>query len=128
MKMLELLLIFLSVASFGATVALTYIAASDLDPYLPPQFSDPPMSRYAFIEIVYQPRIPLAIQFKSVCATLLGCVAFGSAALVWFLKSQNGVAGYLFLIGFMVGIYASIVAVRKYRANVLSSSIERRSG
>jgi|ERR1700722_3599688 len=119
--MLEFLLIVLSVASFGAAIALTCIASSDLYLYLPPQFSDPPMSRYAFIEIIYQPRIPLAIQFKSVCATIFACVGFGSAALLWFLKSQNGVAGYLLLIGFIVGLYASIAAVRKYRANALSS-------
>jgi hypothetical protein len=121
MKMLEFLLIFLSVGSFVAAVALTSIAAIDLYPYIPPQFNDPLMSRYAFIEIIYQPRIPLAIQFKSVCATIFACVAFGGAALLWFLQSRNGVAGYLFLTGFVTGLYASIVAVRKYRANAVSS-------
>ena len=124
MKMLELLLIFLSVASFGAAFALTCIAASDLYPYLPPQFSDPLMSRYAFIEIIYQPRIPLAIQFKSVCATIFACVAFGSVAILWFLKAQNEVAGYLFLTGFIVSFYASIVAIRRYRANALSVELK----
>ena len=120
MKMLEFLLVLMSVASFGAAIALLSIASSELYPYLPPQFSDPLMSRYVFIEIIYQPRIPLAIQFKSVCATILACAGFGSLALLWFLKSQNGVAGYLFLIGFMLGLYASVVAIRKYRANALS--------
>jgi hypothetical protein len=71
--------------------------------------------------LIYQPRIPLAIQFKSVCATISACVAFGSVAILWLLKSQNEVAGYLFLMGFVLGFYASIVAIRKYRANALSS-------
>jgi hypothetical protein len=121
MKMLELLLILLCVVSFGAALALSWITSHELDPYLPSQFSDPPMSRFAFIEIIYQPRIPLAIQFKSVWATIFACVGFGSAFLVWFLKFQNGVAGYLFLFGFIVGLYASVDAVRKYRTNALFS-------
>ena len=104
--MLELLLILLSVTSFGAALALTCIASSDLYPYLPPQFSNPQMSRYAFIEIIYQPRIPLAIQFKSVWAAIFASVGFGSVAVLCFLKSQNAVAGYLFLSGFIVTLYS----------------------
>jgi hypothetical protein len=121
MMMVELLLIVLSIVSFGTAIALHCIASEDLYPYLPPQFNDLLMSRYAFIEIIYQSRIPLAIQFKALCSSIFACAGFGSAALLGFLKSPNGVAGYLFLSGFVLLLYGSMDAVRRYRANAVSS-------
>jgi hypothetical protein len=119
MMMVDLLLV-VGIISLLAGAALGLIAANELHPYLPPQFSDPLMSRYAFIEVVFQRRIPLAIQFKALCSTVFGCIALGSFTLLCFLKPQNGPARYLSLIFFLVLLYASVVAYRKYRANRVS--------
>ena len=119
--MVEFLFLIVTVASFAAAVALGYSATSALYPFLPPQFSDPLMSRFAFYETVFQPRIPLEIQFNALCSSMFGCAGFGSVTILLFLKSRSGVAVYLCLGGFVLLMYASIDAFRKYRANRIAS-------
>jgi hypothetical protein len=90
-------------------------AAHEMQPYIPPQFSDPLMSRYAFGALVFEPRIPLGIQFKAVCSGISICVALGCGTLLAFQKSDKGALVALFV--FAGGCYGLINAVRKYRAN-----------
>jgi len=103
------------ILSFVVAVALSVSASHDMEPYIPPQFSDPLMSRYAVGVLTFDPRIPLEIQFKALCSAISACVAFGSATLLAFLKADKGALVALFV--FAGSIYYLIVAVRKYRAN-----------
>jgi hypothetical protein len=89
-------------------------AANGMQRYIPPQF-DLLTSRYAVGVLIFDPRIPLEVQFKALCSTVGACVAFGSATLLASLKADNGAFVALFV--FAATVYASIVAVRKYRAN-----------
>jgi hypothetical protein len=41
-----------------------------MEPYIPPQFSDPLMSRYAVGVLTFDPRIPPEIQFKALCSAI----------------------------------------------------------
>jgi hypothetical protein len=114
LSMVGLLWIIIVLSSVIA-VAQGLSAAHEMEPYIPPQFSDPLMSRYAFGVLVFEPRIPLEIQFKALCSGISMCVAFGSPTLLTFLKSDKGALVVLF--GFVMGCYGLINAIRKYRAN-----------
>ena len=103
------------IMSFVVAVIQGMSAAHEMRPYIPPQFSDPLMSRYAFGALVFEPRIPLEIQFKALCSIIGMCVALGSGTVLAFLKLDKGAFVALFV--FAGAIYGSIVAVRKYRAN-----------
>jgi hypothetical protein len=89
--------------------------AREMQPYIPPQFSDPLMSRYAEGALVFEPRIPLEIQFKALCSAIGMCVTLGSGTLLAFLKSDKG--AFVALFAFAAATCASMAAVRKYRAN-----------
>lgn len=103
------------IASFVVTVIQGMSAAQEMQPYLPPQFSDPLMSRYAVGALIFEPRIPLDIQFRALCSAMAMCVALGGGTLLAFLKSDKGALVALF--AFAGAVYCSIVAMRKYRAN-----------
>src|SRR4051812_13929901 len=103
------------ILSFVVAVILGMRAAHDMQPYIPPQFSDPLMSRYAVGVLTFDPRIPLEIQFKALCSGIFMCVALGSGTLLAFLKADKGALVALFVLA--VAIYGLIVAVRKFWAN-----------
>ena len=103
------------ITSFAVAVIQGMSAAREMQPYVPAKFSDPLMSRYAVGVLVFEPRIPLEIQFKALCSAIGMCVALGSGTVLAFLKSDKGAFVALFV--FAGAIYGSIVAVRKYRAN-----------
>ena len=100
------------IMSFVVAVIQGMRAAQEMQPYIPPQFSDPLMSRHA---LIFEPRIPLEIQFRALCSAIGMCIALGSGTLLAFLKADKGAFVALFV--FAGAIYGSIVAVRKYRAN-----------
>jgi hypothetical protein len=103
------------IASFVVAVIQGMSAAQEMQSYIPPQFSDPLMSRYAAGALIFEPRIPLEIQFRALCSAIGVCVALGSVTLLAFLKSDKGALVALF--AFAGATYGLIVAVRKYRAN-----------
>jgi hypothetical protein len=103
------------ILSFVVAVALGMSAAHEMEPYIPPQFSDPLMSRYAFAALVFEPRIPLEIQFKALCSGISGCITLGSATFLTFLTSDKGALVVLF--GFVVACCGLIRSILKYRAN-----------
>jgi hypothetical protein len=119
------LLWFIIILSFAIAVIQGMSAAHEMQPYIPEQFSDPLMSRYAVGVLVFEPRIPLEIQFKALCSTISACVGFGSATLLAFLKADKGAFVALFV--FAVAIYGSIDAIRKYRANLAIARDRARS-
>jgi hypothetical protein len=103
------------IMSFLVAVTLGVSVTREMEPYIPSQFSDPLMSRYAVGVLIFEPRIPLKIQFKALCSSIAACVAFGTATLLAFLKSDRG--AFVVLLVFAGTCYASINAVRKYRGN-----------
>lgn len=103
------------IVSFVVGVIQGMRAAREMEPYIPTQFSDPLTSRYAVGVLIFEPRIPLEIQFKALCSGIGICVALGCATLLAFLKADKGAFVALFV--FAGAIYGLIVAVRKYRAN-----------
>jgi hypothetical protein len=103
------------IVSFVVAAIQGMSAAHEMQPYIPPQFSDPLMSRYAFGALIFEPGIPLEIQYRALCSTIGICVALGSVTLLAFLKSDKGALVALF--AFAAATCGLIVAVRKYRAN-----------
>ena len=103
------------ILSFVVAVVLGMRAAQEMQPYIPTQFSDPLMSRYAAGVLTFDPRIPPEIQFKALCSGIFMCVALGCGTLLAFLKADKGAFVALFV--FAGAIYGLIVAVRKYRSN-----------
>ena len=103
------------IMSSVVAVVLGIKTAQEMQRYIPPQFSDPLMSRYAVGVLIFEPRIPLDIQFKAVCSGIGICVALGCGTPLAFLKADKGAFVALFV--FAGAIYGLIVAVRKYRAN-----------
>jgi hypothetical protein len=103
------------VVSFVVAVAYGVSANHDVQPYVPQQFSNPLMSRYASAALIYEPRIPLDIQFKALCSNISICVTFASATLLAFLTSENGALVVLFMVA--LSLFGLISAVRKYSVN-----------
>ncbi|MBA2400796.1 MAG: hypothetical protein H0V72_19250 [Bradyrhizobium sp.] len=110
-----LLWVIIIIMSSVVAVVLGMSAAREMQPHIPPQFSDPLMSRYAFGVLIFEPRIPLEIQFKALCSGIGMCVALGCGTVLALLKSDKG--AFVALFAFAAAIYGLIVAVRKYRAN-----------
>jgi hypothetical protein len=97
------------------SIALHEHAYNSARDYLPPQFSNQPMSRYAFRYYVIERRVPRSIRLKYVYSAILACFGAMSFTILFFVWDSHLKPIMFAVMAFWV--WNALYVVKRFRDN-----------